>query len=64
MLVLASAAGQSHSAVATFHVQGTIDDGFEAISPHVEVSFLGEGISRTVTADNKGSYETDLRLGT
>jgi len=61
------ASGQSDKPVAplaTFHVEGTIDDPVNAVIPHVEVRFVGDSADKTVVADDKGFYQTDLPAGT
>src|SRR6266446_131837 len=61
------ASGQSNKTATptrTFHVEGTIDDPLDAVIPHVEVHFVGYNADRTVIADDKGFYQTDLPVGT
>src|SRR3954468_21863622 len=62
-LLLATAFGQSSSSIATFHVEGIIESISNGADPHVEVSFAGEHISRTVVVDDKGYYQIDLPVG-
>jgi hypothetical protein len=56
--------GKTAAPTGTFHVEGTIDDPLNAVIPHVEVHFVGDNADRTVIADDKGFYQTDLPVGT
>jgi hypothetical protein len=59
--------GQSQnrtSSVLTFRVQGIIDSMTNGAVPHVEVHFVGDNTSQTVTVDDKGYYQADLPVGT
>jgi hypothetical protein len=47
-----------------FHVEGAIDGPLNAVIPHVEVHFAGDNADQTVTADDRGFYQTDLPVGT
>jgi hypothetical protein len=62
-LLLATAFGQSSAAIVTFHVEGIIEPVSNGSHPHVEVSFAGEHVSRTVVVDDKGYYQIDLPVG-
>jgi hypothetical protein len=58
------ASGQSDKPVAplaTFHVEGTIDDPVNAVIPHVEVRFVGDSADKTVVADDKGFIKQTSR---
>src|SRR5262249_30147105 len=46
-----------------FHVQGIIGDTMNAAVPHAEGHFVGDSADRTVIADEKGFYQTDLPVG-
>lgn len=59
--------GQSDNRVSarpTFHVEGTIDDPFNAVIPHVQVHFVGDNADQTATVDDRGFYQIDLPVGT
>jgi hypothetical protein len=47
----------------TFHVRGTLTDPLDAVIPGVKVTFRNERLTRTVTTNNVGVYETELPLG-
>jgi hypothetical protein len=47
----------------TFHVSGLIGYSGDFPAPAVEVTFKGEGISKTIQSDDQGFYETELPLG-
>ena len=66
LVFLGIAVAQSDNRVAprqTFHAVGTISDAFNAVIPHVEVRFDGDNAGQTLIADEKGSYNTDLPVG-
>jgi len=52
---------------ATFHVQGKIRNPWDFLpfsaAPHVEVSFQGHDVFKTVSVNEKGFYEADLPVG-
>ncbi len=60
------AAGQSDKSAPTtiFHIKGTMEGPVSEVIPHVEVHFAGTNVDRTITVDDKGSYETNLPFGT
>jgi hypothetical protein len=62
-LLLATALGQSSASIATFHVEGIIEPIWNGPHSHVEVSFVGEHVGRTVVVDEKGYYQIDLPVG-
>lgn len=55
--------GQAATHSQTVHVRGTVTDHQDAVVPGVKVTFENEQVSRTVTTNNSGTYETDLLPG-
>lgn len=67
LLLFGMAFGQSDNRVVprqTFHIQGTINDSFNAVIPRVEVHFVGDNADQTVAVDDKGFYQAELPIGT
>jgi hypothetical protein len=62
-LLLATTFGQSSASIPTFHVEGIIEPIWDETHPHVEVSFVGEHVNRTVVVDDKGYYQINLPVG-
>jgi hypothetical protein len=61
---LGTAFGQAAiPAAETFHVRGTITDETTAVIPRAKVTFQSKQISKTVTTNERGAYETDLPFG-
>lgn len=52
-----------HRAQPTFHIDGTVRTYAGPTVPGAEVSFQGDKISKTVFADDEGSYHADLPVG-
>jgi hypothetical protein len=48
----------------SFHVRGTITDQMRAVVPGTTVLFRSDDVSRVVSVNNSGFYETDLPFGT
>ncbi len=47
----------------TFHIQGLIRTYYDSVVPNGKVTFEGRKFTKTVFADDRGFYETDLALG-
>jgi hypothetical protein len=47
----------------TFHVQGVIRTYYDSVVPNTKVTFDGHESIKTVFANNRGFYETDLAVG-
>jgi Carboxypeptidase regulatory-like domain len=68
LLILLSSLGAAFGQVAipvteSFHVRGTITDEITAVIPRAKVTFESKQISKTVTTNERGVYETDLPFG-
>jgi Carboxypeptidase regulatory-like domain len=68
LLILLSSLGAAFGQVAipvteSFHVRGTITDEITPVIPRAKVTFESKQISKTVTTNERGVYETDLPFG-
>ena len=47
----------------TAHLQGTVSDPLNGVIPKTKVTFQSDRLTKTVIADSKGIYKTDLPMG-